>query len=130
MSDFLRVTTPLVNKNQAVPIKQGIDPTGAFNIQSTTKVAQTQTQSELLKQNNGMIDTGEAPTLLLNLLKDPSVTSSYLKNVFMLEELYKLLPANNKTVTKEIEGHRYNLVIILTFHQHTINFEWKTNFLG
>ncbi|MEG0035944.1 MAG: antitoxin [Oscillospiraceae bacterium] len=104
MSDFLRVTTPLVNKNQAVPIKQGIDPTGAFNIQSTTKVAQTQTQSELLKQNNGMIDTGEAPTLLLNLLKDPSVTASYLKNVFMLEELYKLLPANNKTVTKEIEG--------------------------
>lgn len=103
MPDFLRVTTPLINKNQAVVPKTGIDPTGAFSIQNTTKVIQPHNQSELLKQNNGL-NEGNAPTLLLNLLKDPSVTSSYLKNVYMLEELYKLLPANNKTVTNEIHS--------------------------
>lgn len=104
MSDFLRVTTPLVNKNQSVQPKPGMDPTGEFSLQNTNRVVQTHNQSELLKQNNGLRQENDAPTLLLNLLKDPGVTVSYLKNVFMLEELYKLLPANNKTVTKEIES--------------------------
>jgi len=104
LSDFLRITTPLVNKNQNVQPKPGPDPTGAFSIQNTTRVVQTHNQSELLKQNNGLREESDTPTLLLNLLKDPGVTVSYLKNVFMLEELYKLLPANNKTVTKEIES--------------------------
>ena len=104
MPDFLRITTPLVNKNQNVQPKQGVDPTGAFSIQNSTKVIQTHNQSELLKQNNGLREENDAPTLLLNLLKDPGVTVSYLKNIFMLEELYKLLPANNKTVTQEIES--------------------------
>lgn len=102
MPDFLRVTTPLINKNQAVLPKPGIDPTGAFSIQNSTKVIQAHNQSELLKQNNGMPENGDAPTLLLNLLKDPTVTVSYLKNIFLLEELFKLLPANNSTVSKEI----------------------------
>lgn len=103
MPEFLRVTTPIVNKNQAITQKPGIDPTGAFSIQNTTKVVQTHNQSELLKQNNGLPEN-EAPTLLLDLLKDPTVTVSYLKNIFMLEELFKLLPANNQTVSKEIES--------------------------
>lgn len=111
MSDFLRVTTPLVNKNQNVQPKPGPDPTGAFSLQNTTKVIQTHNQSELLKQNNGLREGNDAPTLLLNLLKDPAVTVSYLKNVFMLEELYKLLPANNKTVTKEIENVFNSLLV-------------------
>lgn len=104
MSDFLRITTPLVNKNQNVQPKPGVEPAGSFSIQNPTKVVQTHNQSELLKQNNGLREGNDSPTLLLNLLKDPSVTVSYLKNIFMLEELYKLLPANNKTVTKEIES--------------------------
>ncbi len=111
MPDFLRVTTPLINKNQALQPKPGIDPTGAFSIQNTTKVVQTHNQSELLKQNNGLPENGDAPTLLLNLLKDPTVTVSYLKNIFLLEELYTLLPANNSTVTKEIENIFNGLLI-------------------
>ena len=111
MPEFLRVTTPLVNKNQAAMPKPGIDPTGAFSIQNTTKVIQTHNQSELLKQNNGMPENGEAPNLLLDLLKDPTVTASYLKNIFMLEELFKLLPANNNTVSKEIESIFESLLI-------------------
>lgn len=111
MPDFLRVTTPLINKNQAVQPKPGIDPTGAFSIQNTTKVVQTHNQSELLKQNNGFPENGDTPTLLLNLLKDPTVTVSYLKNIFLLEELFTLLPANNSTVTKEIENIFSGLLI-------------------
>lgn len=103
MSDFLRITTPLVNKNQAVAPKPGIESAGVLNVASATKVLQTHNQSEILKQNNGLLEEG-TPTLLLNLLKDPGVTATYLQNIGMLEELYKLLPANNKTVTAEIEN--------------------------
>lgn len=103
MSDFLRITTPLVNKNQAVAQKPGVESAGVLNVANTTKVLQTHNQSEILKQNNGLLEEG-TPTLLLNLLKDPGVTATYLQNIGMLEELYKLLPANNKTVTSEIEN--------------------------
>ena len=111
MSDFLRITTPLVNKSQNVQPTQRPDPSGAFSIQNTTKVVQSHNQSELLKQNTGLLEQDEAPTLLLSLLKDPGVTVSYLKNVFMLEELYTLLPANNKTVTKEI-ANAFDLLLL------------------
>ena len=103
MSDFLKITTPLVNKNQAVTPKPGTEAVGVLNLANTTKVLQTHNQSEILKQNNGLFEDG-TPTLLLNLLKDPGVTATYLQNIGMLEELYKLLPANNKTVTSEIEN--------------------------
>ncbi len=111
MPDFLRVTKPLVTQNQSIQPKPGAETTGAFNIQSSTKVVSTHNQSEILKQNNGFMDGNDVPTLLLNLLKDPTVTVSYLKNIFMLEELYKLLPANNKTVTADIEDILGTLLI-------------------
>ena len=103
LPDFLRVTKPLVTQNQNIQPKPGTETNGTFNIQSSTKVVQAHNQNELLKQNNTLTDGNDVPTLLLNLLKDPTVTASYLKNIFMLEELYKLLPANNKTVSADIE---------------------------
>ena len=111
MPDFLRVTKPLITQNQNIQPKPGTEPSTNFNIQTTTKVIQTHNQSELLKQNNGMTDGNDVPTLLLDLLKDPSVTASYLKNIFMLEELYKLLPANNKTVSTDIQDVLGTLLI-------------------
>ena len=86
MSDFLKITTPLVNKNQAVTPKPGTEAVGVLNLANTTKVLQTHNQSEILKQNNGLFEDG-TPTLLLNLLKDPGVTATYLQNIGMLEEL-------------------------------------------
>lgn len=103
MPDFLRVTKPLVTQNQNLQPKPSTETNGSFNIQNTAKVIQTHNQSEILKQNNTMTSGNDVPTLLLDLLKDPTVTASYLKNIFMLEELYKLLPANNKTVTSDIQ---------------------------
>ncbi|MEG0180129.1 MAG: antitoxin, partial [Oscillospiraceae bacterium] len=63
----------------------------------------TDPQTELLKQNNGEVPKDEMPSVLMNLLKDPSVTVGFLKNIFMLEEIINLLPANNTTLTAEIE---------------------------
>lgn len=111
MPDFLRITKPLVTQNQNVPAKPGAEASGTFPIQNPAKVAQTQSQSEILKQNNTLTGGNDVPTLLLDLLKDPTVTVSYLKNIFLLEELYKLLPVNNKTVTGEFEDMLGTLLV-------------------
>ncbi len=103
LPDILKVTTPLVNKNQPVTPKVPTELVSPFNLQESSKVIQTHNQSEILKQNTSMWGDGDAPALLLNLLKDPAVAVSYLKNIMLLEEIFKLLPANNKTVTQEIQ---------------------------
>lgn len=111
MPDILKVTTPLIHKNQPVPPKSNVDPTNPFQLQDTARVIQPHNQSEILKQNTSLLEGGDAPTLLLNLLKDPAVAVSYLKNIFLLEEIFKLLPANNKTVTQEIEQYFHRLLM-------------------
>lgn len=111
MPDILKVTTPLVSSNQAVSPKQKPEAVSPFPIQDTSRVIQTHNQSELLKQNTGSLENGDAPTLLMNLLRDPAVTVSYLKNIFLLEEIFKLVPANNKTVTQEIEQMFHELLL-------------------
>lgn len=103
LSDMLKITTPLVNKGQAVSPKLSTEAINTFNLQSSTRVIQVHNEKQLEQQNNGFRGDGEAPILLLNLLKDPGVAVSYLKNIFLLEEIFRLLPANNKTITKEIE---------------------------
>ncbi|MEA5010173.1 MAG: antitoxin [Angelakisella sp.] len=102
MNDILKITTPLINKNQIQSNKQVTDPTIPFNLQDISKVIKPNPQSELLSQNNGMIKQEEAPTLLMNLLKDASVTVGFLKNIFMLQEIIRLLPVNNQTITQEL----------------------------
>ncbi len=101
MADILKITTPLVNKNHIQPNKQATDPTVAFNIHDLNRVIKSDQKSELLGQNN-ILNQENAPSILMNLLKDPSVTVSFLKNIFMLQEIIRLLPANNSTVTQEI----------------------------
>lgn len=111
MADLLKVTTPLINKNQPVQPRPGVDPTASFDLPQTSRIYQAQNRGELLKQNNSMFREGDAPALLLNLLKDPSVTVSYLKNITLLEEIFKLVPANNQAFTQEIEQAFENLLM-------------------
>lgn len=111
MSDILKITTPLINKNQPVSPRQPVDPATPFNIQDTTKVIRPHNQSEILKHNTTTLEGGDGSKLLLNLLKDPAVTVTYLKNIFLLEEIFRLLPANNKTVTNEIQQVFRELVL-------------------
>ncbi|WP_458863336.1 hypothetical protein [Acidaminobacterium chupaoyuni] len=102
MPDILKVTTPLINSNQPVSPKQKVDPASAFEIQDPSKVVLPHHQAEAAKQNANTLDNGSAPTLLMSLLRDPGVTVAYLKNICLLEEIFKLLPANNQTLTQEI----------------------------
>lgn len=103
MADILRVTTPLINKSQAVEIKPNVDITTQFPVQDPTRVPRPSAQSELLQQNNGMIQHEETSAMLLNLLKDPSVTVNFLKSISSMEAVIKLLTVNNSPFTKEIE---------------------------
>jgi len=103
LSDILKITTPIINKNQAVGPKVPVDPASPFTVSDPTRVVRTHNQRDVLKQNTGFNGSNEAPVLLMNLLRDPAVAVTYLKNIFLLEEIFKLLPANNKTVTPEIE---------------------------
>lgn len=103
MADILRVTTPLINKNQPTEMKRNIDLAIQFPLQDTTRVNKPGSQSELLQQNNGMIQQDDTSALLLNLLKDPSVTVNFLKGISSMEAIIRLLPANNNSFTKEIE---------------------------
>lgn len=103
MADILKISTPLLDKAPVQPNKQVADPSIPFNLGDITKVVQTNQQSELLKQNNGMVEKDVSPNILMNLMKDPSVTVGFLRNIFMLQEIIKLLPVNNSTLTQEIQ---------------------------
>lgn len=102
MADFLKISTPLVDKMPVNPNRPVADPSVPFNLSDITKVIQTNQQSELLSQNNGLIEEG-SPNILMNMLKDPSVTVGFLRNIFLLQEMIKLLPVNNNAFTQEIQ---------------------------
>ena len=103
MADILRVTTPLVNKTQTPEAKRNVDLATQFPLQDVSRVTKPNSQSELLSQNNGLIQQEETSALLLNLLKDPSVTVSFLKGISAMEAVIRLLPANNNPFTQELE---------------------------
>ena len=103
MADLLKVMTPVINKNQPVQPNMPTDAPGILNIQNTEKVIQTHNQTNLSQEHNNGLENSSAPAMLLSLLKDPAVAASYLKNISFLEEIFKLLPANNRSMTAEIE---------------------------
>ncbi|MCI8649693.1 MAG: antitoxin [Anaerotruncus sp.] len=103
MADILKITTPLVNKAQAMDPKKTVEISPQFDLHNISKVVKPASQEEILQQNNGMNQEEGTSALLLNLLKDPSVTVGSLKNIFLLQEMIKLLPVNNQTFTQEIE---------------------------
>lgn len=110
MSDILRVTTPIIPNNAPVTPNANAEAANMFNILDPTRVIRTHNQSELLQQNNTFLG-GEAPTVLMSLLKDPAVAISYLRSIDTMEEIFKLLPANNRTVTQEIEQMFHALLL-------------------
>lgn len=103
MADMLRITTPLQNKNMIhhAAEMRGIEGVN-LDLQDTAKVVRTSPDSELLQQNNTLVDDG-APKLLLDMLKDPAVTVTFLKNIFSLQEMLSLMPLKNNPLTKELE---------------------------
>lgn len=100
MADMLRVTSPVISKGVTQPDKAPKDPSVSFDLQEIQNIAKAPA-GRVLSQHSILQNEAGAATLM-NLLKDPSVTISYLKNIYMLEEIINLLPVNNKAVTKEI----------------------------
>ena len=111
MADILKITTPLVNKNPQVAPKPAPEPTTPFQLHDLSRVMKPFNQRDILAQNNTLLKESDSPEILLDLLKDPGVTVTYLKNIFMLEEIFKLLPHNNQTLTKEIESLYQHLLL-------------------
>ena len=110
--DILRVTTPVVNKSQAVAPKPSADAVSSFNVQNTSQVNALRQQSQAGNQNAGVLQDKDTPTLLLSLLKDPAVAVTYLQNLSLLEETFQLLPANNTTVTEERPPTSYLFTVV------------------
>lgn len=102
MADILRITTPLLDKNAIPASKPVADPNAPFNLADVSRVIQAGQGSEILKQNT-QLNESESPNILMDMLKDPSVTTGFLKNILLLEEFFQLLPVNNNTLTQEIE---------------------------
>lgn len=110
MADILRVTSPVINKNIIQPDRAQKDPSVPFDMQEIRHITKNPPGSSLLSQHNVFQKEAGAATLM-NLLKDPSVTVNYLKNIDMLEEIINLLPVNNNTMTQEIR-QLFNALLI------------------
>lgn len=100
MADMLRVTSPVINKGVAQPGKAPKDSSIPFDLQEIQNIARAPAGYALSQR--GVIQNEAGAATLMNLLKDPAVTISYLKNIYLLEEIINLLPVNNSTMTQEI----------------------------
>ena len=97
MADILKISTPLIDNSKTTvqPGKQ-VDPTQQFNLSEIDRVVQTNQQSEILKQHTGLLEQ-ESPAILMNMLKDPSVTVSFLLIIYMLQEIIQKNPEEKVT---------------------------------
>lgn len=111
MADILKITTPIIDHTAVSANRPVADSAIPFQLSDITKVVKPGEQSEILQQNNGLIERESSAVILMNLLKDPSVTVSFLKNIDMLQEIIKLIPVNNRALTAEIEQLFSDLLI-------------------
>lgn len=103
MADILKVTTPLIEKAPVTSARPVADPSMPFNLSDVTRVVQPSDTSELLQQNTGFMDGDENPKILADLMKDPAVTVTMMRNISLLQEVIKLIPAGNTALTHEVE---------------------------
>lgn len=104
MSDFLKITTPVVQKNTAVqPNKPITTENQHLDINEALQIVKTN-QGEGMDGNKSTLQgDGKAPSVLINLLKNPSVTVNFLKNIMLLQEIIKLIPVKNTALTEELQ---------------------------
>lgn len=103
MVEILKINTPIANKN-AIPNSKQIAESGMpFDLQEVSKVIKPSNQADIHKQNSGLTQR-DTSTILTSLLKNPSVTVSFLRNIYILQEIIKLLPINNQTTIQELRS--------------------------
>ncbi|GHU52091.1 hypothetical protein FACS1894132_00970 [Clostridia bacterium] len=114
MADFLKISTPIQQREQINPTRASAGLNAVNNVnpnETPTRIIGVGKDENLHEQNNKFIDSDGKPTILMNLMKDPAVTVSFLKNIYMLQEIIKLLPMNTRTKTVEIEQLFASLLI-------------------
>lgn len=103
MADIMKISTPLVEKPPVQATRPAADPSMPFNLTDISRVGRTLDPTEILQQNTGFVPREEAPRILAQLLQDPAVTASLIKNIYILQDLVSLLPAANTPLTDEME---------------------------
>ena len=104
MANVEKFTTPITNRNVVQPVKEQKSPEAEkVDFQNTSKVKQTLADSELLKQNNGIIENQKGAATYMNLLKNPDVTIGFIRNIYMMMDIVALLPLQSKAFTEEIQ---------------------------
>ncbi len=106
MADMLKVTTPIVTKPVQNPnpqqqsAQEKLDLGGNFQLSNLNQVNPGNPNEANNGQHNGLLE--KEPTALMDMLKDPSATVSFIKGIFLLQELSRLLPVNNDPFTEEM----------------------------
>ncbi len=112
MADILKISTPLVERLPTQAVRPSADAAIPFDLSDVTRVLQTTDPSELLQQNTAFLPKeNETPKILADLLKDPAVTATMIRNISMLQEVVHLLPGTNTALTQEIE-QLFNALLI------------------
>ena len=87
MADITRATVPITNRNIIQPHKENRDTNEIpFDFQDTSKVKQTTQSSDLPNDRNVLRQDG-ATTGFYEILHDNQVSSLFLKNIFLKENL-------------------------------------------
>lgn len=104
MADIIRSATPITNKNIVQPMREHMSAElTPFDVSDLSKVIKANPDAELLKQNSGNPEQQVSPEVLLDMLKDPSVTVNFIKNILLLQEIVGVISMQNKPVTEEFE---------------------------
>ena len=106
MADIMRVSSAVSTRNQQSALQKPAEPSEVFELGGVDKLTAASAAQNSEGENNrdfSQQNTAGSSNILMGLLKDPAVTVSFLRNISMMQELIKLLPANNNPVSAEIE---------------------------
>lgn len=113
MAEFLRITTPMINRNQNVN-PQGrpqADPTVPFQMLDASKVQSLSQHKEMLSQNQTIILQNDQPSIMANMLQDPQAVVHFLRTIYLVQEVVNMLPLMNNPLSQEIEELFQNLML-------------------
>lgn len=105
MAEFLRITTPMINRNQNVNPqgKPQADPTVPFQLIDASKVQSLAVQKQMLEQNQTILLKNDQPSIMANMLQDPQAVVHFLRTIYLVQEVVGMLPLMDNPLSEEIE---------------------------
>ncbi|MEG1448092.1 MAG: antitoxin [Oscillospiraceae bacterium] len=102
----------MVQKNTAIQPNKPITTENLhLDINEALQIVKANQGEGMDPHNNSLQGEGKAPSVLINLLKNPSVTVNFLKNIMLLQEIIKLIPVKNTSLTEELQQLFNSLMI-------------------